>query len=339
MKTPELLIANEKKNLEMRKLQKRVRKLYQNIADDFKAELERIPQGVAMSEAAAYRKIFLEGHVKGLEKEIDNLTAQAETLIQQGMSNTAKYVLKANRDLMRRAGLVLDNTAFSHVPTNVVQNIVDGKVYKGNWEFSRAIWGASEKTKADLYTVVTRGIAENKSTVEIAKDLEKYVSPSAKKDWNWSKVYPGTNSKVDYSAQRLARTLVQHAYQQAYQQSVQYNPFVTGSIWHSSLAPGRTCSLCQERDGKFYKKGTEPLDHPSGLCYLECVIPDDPNAIADRLADWAHGKSDPALDKYVKNAYGNDTSKYQKARNATKRTVSQHRAGPPKASPNKNLPK
>ena len=69
-----------------------------------------------------------------------------------------------------------------------------------------------KNTQGDIQYIVAQGIASQKSAFDIAKDLEKYVDPSAKKDWAWSKVYPGTKKVVDYNAQRLARTMVSHAY-------------------------------------------------------------------------------------------------------------------------------
>lgn len=93
----------------------------------------------------------------------------------------------------------------------------------------------------------------NKSAFDIAKDLEEYVDPKAKKSWDWKKVYPGVSSKIDYSAQRLARTMPAHAYQQSLEATVKNNPFIDGYIWHSGTGK-RTCEICRERDGKFLQK-------------------------------------------------------------------------------------
>ena len=59
---------------------------------------------------------------------------------------------------------------------------------------------------------------ENCSYYEIAKDLESYVRPNARLPWNLrmadgKKIY---KKQIDYNAQRLARTLVQHGYQQSF---------------------------------------------------------------------------------------------------------------------------
>lgn len=166
----------------------------------------------------------------------------------------------------------------------------------------------TKKAQQDINSIIAKGIAENKSSYDIAKDLEKYVNPSAKKDWDWSKVYPGTNKKVDYNAQRLARTMVSHAYQYSFVQTTKHNPFVEDYIWRSAGSE-RTCEICAERNGKHYAKDKLPLDHPNGLCTFIANTPDNMEDIADRLADWAHGKSDPELDEFVKSLYGDKWNK------------------------------
>jgi SPP1 gp7 family putative phage head morphogenesis protein len=163
---------------------------------------------------------------------------------------------------------------------------------------SRSIWNSTSKAKKDINTIIAEGIAQNKSTYDIAKDLEKYVNPSAKKDWAWSKVYPGTNKVVDYNAQRLARTMVSHAYQQAFVRVTKPNPFVTKYRWLASNS-NRVCELCNSRDGVLFEKDDLPMDHPNGMCTFTAVIDQPMTDIADRIADWALGQPDSELDTFA----------------------------------------
>ena len=75
-------------------------------------------------------------------------------------------------------------------------------------------------------------------------------------------MYPRTNKKVDYNAQRLARTAVNHAFQQAQKRSCEKNPYVEGIRWISSNIHGRTCPICSDRDGEVFMVKDLPLDHP-----------------------------------------------------------------------------
>lgn len=214
------------------------------------------------------------------------------------MKKTAEAVVGDNIDFLKEVGMPIQG-AFSHVPDEVVRAVATGQLYEGKWSLSRALWKNTKRTQRDVQNVVAQGIAQNKSAYDIAKDLEKYVDPLARKDWDWSKVYPGTARKVDYSAQRLARTMVSHAYQQSFVRTTQKNPFVTKYKWVSS-GGARTCEICAERDGVEYSKTDLPLDHPNGMCTFIAVIEDSMTDIADRIADWALGGSDPELDTFAR---------------------------------------
>ena len=229
----------------------------------------------------------------------DEVGQEIDRVIRSSMKTTAQGVVDAQRKFLSKIGMFGIEGAFSHVPNQIVTSIATGNIYDDNWTLSAAIWGMSKKTHKDIDKIIAEGVALNKSAYDIAKDLERYVNPAARKEWDWSKVYPGTNRVIDYNAQRLARTLVAHAYQQSLERTCEKNPFVTGYKWVSANSD-RTCELCKERDGQIYEKGDLPLDHPNGLCTFIAVIPDSMTDISNRLADWAKGKSDSALDEFAK---------------------------------------
>ena len=314
-KMPEIDLADAEKVKQTKIVQKKIQKLYRDTAKKLAKEASKLPADGLISQQM--RKMYLEQHIEQLEKEIDAIEASLYKEVQLRMELTAKAVVDANISFMGRCGINIQG-GFSYVPKEVVKNLIQGKVYANDWNFSKALWQSSKRIKKDIHTIVAEGLTAQRPTYDIAKDLEKYLNPSAKKPWDWSKVYPGTTKKVDYNAQRLARTLIQHSYQQAYRQTIKNNPFVEGVIWHSVFAAGRTCALCQERDGQRYEKGKEPLDHPQGLCYLEPDIPMSMTSIADELADWAHGKSNPQLDAYMESLYKGNVQAKSRAKESAK---------------------
>lgn len=192
------------------------------------------------------------------------------------------------------------NAAFSFVPDSVVRNIVTGQIYESGWSLSKAIWSDNERALKDIYQIVGKGIAENMPIYDIAKNLEAYVSPSKRKLWNLTakdgvRIYKKT---VDYCAQRLARTLVQHSYQQSFIATTQKNPFITEYVWRSNGS--RVCPLCADRDGMHYSKDNLPMDHPNGMCTMEPVIVND---MVDQLANWFNSPDGtyPEIDKFAGN--------------------------------------
>jgi SPP1 gp7 family putative phage head morphogenesis protein len=273
--------------------QKEIEDLYRRVAKNIAKEAEKIPR----TTSDAMRQQYLKKLQKQVDDQLEKLGEEIQGTITHNMALTAQAMVSANQQVLGSVGLYVQG-AFSRVPDDVVRSVATGQLYKGDWSLSKAIWGNTKKTQKDINTIIAEGIAQNKSAYAIAKDLEKYVNPSAKKDWDWAKVYPGTSKKVDYNAQRLARTAVSHAYQQSFIRTTQKNPFVTKYKWLGSNSH-RICPICAERDGKLFEKDELPLDHPNGMCTFVAVMDESMVDMADRIADWALGKPDPELDDYA----------------------------------------
>lgn len=285
---------SEERRIKLTKLQQRqIQRLYENAAKEVAKQAEKAPR----VPSDALRKQYLNQLQKQLNERFEKIRTEIESTVKDNMKKTAEAVVGDNIDFLKKVGMPVEG-AFSHVPDEVVRSVATGQLYEGRWSLSRAIWKNTKRTQKDVQSVIAQGIAQNKSAYDIAKDLEKYVDPSAKKGWDWSKVYPGTAKKVDYSAQRLARTMVSHAFQQSFVETTKKNPFVTKYQWVSSNS-ARVCPICADRDGQLYEKDDLPLDHPNGMCTFIAVIEDSMVTIADRIADWALGSSDPELDVFA----------------------------------------
>lgn len=292
--------------------QKYIEKLYTDLAKKIEKEAQKAPKT-----ATDYlRREFLNDLRESVDKELTEIRHLIQSKVEDSMERTAEGVVESNREFLKEFDLPV-RMALAHIPPDIVREVATGQLYEGNWSLARQLWKQEKHTQSDINKVIAEGIAANKSAYDIAKDLEKYVDPKARKEWDWSKVYPGTAKKIDYNAQRLARTMVSHAYERAFVESTKDNPFVTEYEWRASGA--RSCPLCMERDGQHFAKDDLPLDHPNGMCTFIAVIPDDYIAIADRLADWASGEEDAALDKYAEKLYGKDWfSTVSKPKEATK---------------------
>lgn len=277
--------------------QKEIQDLYQSVADDIADRLsttKRVPSD-------ALRQWYLRDLQKQVNAALEGVGKTTESIIRSNAEKVAQGVVGCNADWLKSLGMPIGG-AFSWVPTDIVTSVVTGQIYEGSWSLSGAIWADVQTQQRDIQTIIARGIAENKSAFDIAKDLESYVDTSAAKPWDWSKVYPGVRRKIDYNAQRLARTMISHAYQQSFVRTTQKNPFVTKYKWEASNSD-RMCDLCRDRDGNYYSKDDLPLDHPNGMCTFTAVIEDSMDQIADRLADWANGAADPELDAWTNDMY------------------------------------
>jgi hypothetical protein len=277
---------------------KRIQLIYKQSAQDIEKKLRNLPMRVPSD---TLKKLYLENLLKDINKSSESFNRLIESTIRNSGEQSGLLAIEAGNKAAKSLGLDIKG-AYSYIPRQEVLNIASGKLYGNSWTLSQSIWKNGLRTKSDIQNVVAKGLTENKPIKDIADDLMKYVDPTARKPWDWSKVYPGTATKVDYNAQRLARTMIQHSFQSSLVQSQRYNPFCQGIIWHSVGIHGRTCEECMERDGNVYPVKDLPLDHPNGLCYFEPAL-DSMNTVADRLADWVNGKDDPELDAYVSKAF------------------------------------
>ena len=298
----------EKARLNITKAQEdEISKLYRQVYLDLKKKMDKLSHSGTASESL--RKTYLNKMVKELKAAYKSLGVGLEKSIEKGIGDTANAVVQNNADWLKKAGLTIEE-AYSYVPKDIVSMLVTGQLYVEGWTLSKAIWGQSQKHAEDINKIVAAGVAANKSAYDIAKDLEQYVNPEARKEWDWSKVYPGTSKKVDYNAQRLARTMISHAYQQSLLATTKYNPFVTGYKWRSAHTH-RTCELCNSRDGKIFSAEELPLDHPNGLCTFLVELEGSLEDVANRLGDWANGAEDPALDKWASSMFPKSSGQFQ----------------------------
>lgn len=278
-----------------------IAQMYERLVEIVKREQRKL--SLSQLPSAAMQRAQLQELENALTSELSTVRQILSTTIPKNMKRMAEMVASDNSKWGLQFGI---QPKLAHVPTQVVQNLISGKLYEGNWSLSSRIWQDYSEKCSDINRIIAEGVALNKTALEIAQDLEMYVDPEAKKEWDWSKVYPGTAKKIDYNAQRLARTMVSHAYQQSLVQSCERNPFVTGYQWLTSNSD-RVCQLCIDRENTdlygmgagVFPKDELPMDHPNGMCTFEAVIPYSMTDVADRIADWALGGKDSELDAYA----------------------------------------
>lgn len=289
--------------------QKEIAKLYDDWANDI-AERAKFYSHKTNASAPLSERYYKELY-KQMKATGQAVSDEISGIIKSNMYTIADSVVAENVKWLQSFGFSPDglNAAFSYVPHDVVQMLITGQVYQGGWNLSQRIWSDNQQTQKDIYQVMARGLAEQKSIYDIAKDLESYVRPGAKKSWNpilamkntktgeieYKRIY---KKQVDYNAQRLARTLAQHTYQQSFIATTKDNPFITDYIWHSNGS--RVCELCMSRDGVHFKKNELPMDHPNGMCTMEPAVAEDMN---DKLVEWFNSPDGtfPEIDEFAGN--------------------------------------
>ena len=281
-----------------------IKSMYQEIADQYSRRIENLSDKTNIS--SILRTQYLREYQKQLADELGKVNRRIESNIKSGMTKTAEAVLEEEVRRAKELGFAGITGKYSNIPTDVVETIISGQLYQGNWSLSSAIWGTNEKIKRDCQNIVARGIAQNKGVYEVAKDLEAYVNPSARKTYRWARDYPGSTKVIDYNASRLARTMMSHAYQEAFERSTEKDPWVEAYKWNTGHNT-RVCPYCMamSTEDKFglgqgiYPKDKVPLDHPNGQCFLTIVQTKNTNDIVNDLANWYNGVGDKNMNDAI----------------------------------------
>lgn len=296
--------AEKRKNQLTLKQKQEIKEMYVRIAYDLSKQLGKTnPKAVTFA--------WLDGYKAALLDDIAALNKELNRRIRQNMRAAAQAAVKPQQlffdSAIEKYGVSMGGfgDVFSTIPEDVIKKLLSGKLYQDKRTLSQRIWRQGVQTGKDIEYIIAQGIAAKKSAYELAKDLEDYVNPEAAKDWDWHEVYPNCHRKIDYNAQRLARTAVGHAYQMAQKESCKRNPYVDGIRWLAS-EHGRTCPLCRERSGQnnyglgqgVYPVDEVPLDHPNGRCSTLPVVTKSLEEIGAEIGGWLQGGTNTMLDEW-----------------------------------------
>lgn len=309
--------AEEIRDSTTQQMTKQIQQIYQQLYRDIQKRIEQ--SGNSLNKQ---NLMLIQREIKN---RVEQINRELEGSVRQNMETVCVSVTEDIRTYLKQMGFKDEDitTAFMYVPNQVIESIVTGQIYQEGWSLSQAIWGYNKKTQQTLQNIISIGAGEGKSAYEIAKELESYVSPYAKKQAqvirSWRRAtendvragraqYVGQEirdsfrpGKIDYNALRLARTMVSHAYQQTFERVNRNDPFVTGYRWIASNFHGRVCPICLERDGRVFPKDDLPLDHPNGMCTFEAVIDKNMSEIARQIGEWYQSPigTFPEIDRFA----------------------------------------
>jgi hypothetical protein len=277
--------------------QKEIKQLYQDIADDTQKAISNLSKNENISNIV--KRTELNRVLKETTAKINDSAITKESIYTKNMTIMSESVVKENGKFIELFGLNAKDP-YMYIPDDIVKSIKLGRLYQKDWTLTKAIWGDNQKQLADINSIVAKGLAQGKSSFDIAKDLQTYVDPSAAKPWDWNKVYPGVSKQIDYNAQRLARTMTHHAYQQSIIETNKKNPWQQGIMWLSAMST-RSCALCMSRNEKIFDIDKIPLDHPNGLCVFEVATKplEDIQFQLSKWVDGGRGKTNDKIDEWA----------------------------------------
>lgn len=291
--------VERKRNLYTKTIDKAIMQLYKKVGEEYSKKIAANPN---------IDNNTLKEHEEYFKKEYEKVAKSLESTLKSKMKRMVNDTVKAQEDnindLCKKYKLDFGTTfqdKFSKVNEDALRMLVSGKVYKDKVSLSGRIW--NNKKKVDEHIAFL--LAQKKHPMDIARELEQYVNPAARKYTN-AEGYKYTGRQVEYNALRLARTYINHAYQEAARDTSEANPFIKKLVWKSSHHKNM-CGLCASRDGKEYDPKDMPLDHPNGFCSFTYKT-DSLEDTATQLKAWMNGESNKDLDKWYKNNFGKNPS-------------------------------
>lgn len=280
-----------------------------------------------------YKKAYMDTINKGIKnaygdsKAVKNLTAAYS---QQIYDELLKVVMKYNSkvatdlaDVNKQMMQLLMGDGYKQIKdqvdklvdvvnTDTVEQVIRGKLYEDRKGLDKRLWSCTNTSGEKIEDAVASCMAEGMSAADMAENLKQFAM-GGHHTWSRNKIREKLgsgyarkySSGLDYESLRLARTTITHQAQIETINTRKVNPYMGGVKWHSNHEAGRTCDLCNSRDGHIFIVDKEdiPLDHPNGACWLEPVWMINgkeatPEEIAKDMRAWANGeKNSGAMNK------------------------------------------
>lgn len=244
---------------------------------------------------------FIKEHINKIAHDVNEIIEEYALEQAKLSASVNKFILDEMVDGKIKYSKKLADM-FTDIPKEVVNYVTSGGLYRDGKGLSDRLWNYGTINGQYVGDIVASGVAQGKSAVNIAKDLEQFVKPEARKYWDASKQKEKLGryyGRVEYNALRLARTTNTHASQFAQSASAKAIPYSDGVTWHSVFAHGRTCQQCMDRDGRIFKFNEIPLDHPNGMCYQTTHFTKSLEEMTDEIARWVNGEDNPILDEWA----------------------------------------
>lgn len=280
-----------------------------------------------------YKKAYMDTINRGIKnaygdsKAVKNLTAAySQQIYDELLKVVMKYNSQAAKDLSdtnKQMMQLLMGDGYQQIKDQVdklvdivnadtVEQLIRGKLYEDRKGLDKRLWSCTNTSGEKIEDAVASCMAEGMSAADMAENLKEFAM-GGHHTWSRNKIREKLgsgyarkySSGLDYESLRLARTTITHQAQIETINTRKVNPYMGGVKWHSNHEAGRTCDLCNSRDGHIFIVDKEdiPLDHPNGACWLEPVWMINgkeatPEEIAKDMKAWANGeKNSGAMNK------------------------------------------
>lgn len=186
------------------------------------------------------------------------------------------------------------------------------RVFQDGYSYSERLWKIGEAYQKEMKDIINAGLAQGRSTVEIAKDLQAYLKDGKIALANrYGELERGTKEflkrigdRVDWRALRLIKSELHMSLQTAALEHGRLNPACTGK-YNWILASGRAHFNCQCEDiasnSPMTYEQVPAYPHPNCECRIEPVLKDI-REFEQELRDFINGESN-SVSNWYNNVY------------------------------------
>lgn len=300
-----MLAATRVAQTQQRNLREEIGRLYTQCAKNLGREADKFGHDSLTGRRAIVLSKSMRQYTRQLWQGIESKTRSGAT-VSAGIGIEAQASMLD--DLLHGIGITGKPSfmsVFGRTQDEAVAAVLNGHIYAGERAgLSRRIWNNEAILNGQLEQIISAAVAEGRSAIELARDLEAYVNPSAVMPDHWNSVYPiPFNYAVDYNAKRLAVTTLNHAYYQGMIMAARENPFAEFLHWELSSFHliYDICDTYMEHDeglglGNF-SLDNAPLPHPFCRCTWYIDSSKTLEEIGQELGAWVQGGKNPKLDE------------------------------------------
>jgi hypothetical protein len=224
--------------------------------------------------------------------------------------NIMDAVEEAGAGRITRAGV---ENVFALANRKVIRSTVN-RVFADGYSYSTHVWRVGTKYQTDIKNLVSAGLAQGRSTINIAADLKGYVRKG--KPWVVNRYGPklvrGTKEfmarvgdRIDARALRLVRSELYMSLQEAAKEQGHLAPSCL-DLYDWILQAGRQHWDCECPDlasgGPYAYSEVPDYPHPTCCCNIRPVMRDRLEFVDD-LARWSAGGDVAYMDNWYKNIY------------------------------------
>lgn len=293
----------------------KLRKIYKK-AGAMASEAVRIAELAAPGSFTAYSKRVIEEALLNGGTSISNATAEVipETInAGNKIASDINYTYMA--DAFDGSGLVtktgLNNMLFA-VNDRLINSIVN-RMYADGYTLSYRVWKVGRTYQDQITRVLTAGLANGRSTVQLAKDIQVYIADGKTALVNrYGNLERGTKTfinrignRVDYRALRLVRSELYSGLQESSREFGRVNPGCI-DLYDWVLESGRqhwNCACPDNQAGSPYAYEDVPeYPHPSCRCEVRPVLRDRREFTND-IKNLVNGSSVEYLDDWYSQVY------------------------------------